>query len=535
MSDRKEKKEKKEKKHKRERDEDDEDAQRRANKKAAKRAEKVAKMLGYTNDTNPFGDSNLLQPFVWGKKVDKDMREGREVEDSDMQRLKTMEEIERVRKRREDREKEMEEMERLRTEEQRLRDSAQYGDWQAKEEDFHMEQTKARSKIRITEAREQPIDSIAKNILLIESHLQASSGKKQEYDLAGLGGELRDPSRVMNGLGAEELEKLLQDIEAYLQLEVKKSGPYEAFWRALKSVADAERRQLVGSASSVHKSVQDDVKQLFRGKTATDLKKLQGEIEAGIAAGTYADVEYWQETLQAVGVQQARLVLTDTHHALLQKQLEVISRLQTGENAPGAGGGGKEGRGGGEGDDYEREFGESEEKMGGSDEVALPASAYSWQDKFRPRKPRYFNRVKTGWDWNKYNQTHYDHDNPPPRSVQGYKFTVFYPDLIDKSVTPKYFVEACAEKEFAILRFHAGPPYEDVAFKILNREWHISSRSGFRCTFDRGVLQLHFNYKVRIPPPPPRLLPPPPTLAFLTLPSLPSTLLCIFQRAFYRR
>jgi len=43
---------------------------------------------------------------------------------------------------------------------------------------------------------------------------------------------------------------------------------------------------------------------------------------------------------------------------------------------------------------------------------------YWWHDKFRPRKPRYFNRVKTGYDWNKYNQTHYDHDNPPPKTVQ---------------------------------------------------------------------------------------------------------------------
>ena len=33
---------------------------------------------------------------------------------------------------------------------------------------------------------------------------------------------------------------------------------------------------------------------------------------------------------------------------------------------------------------------------------------YSWQDKYRPRKPRYFNKVITGFDWNKYNQTHYE-------------------------------------------------------------------------------------------------------------------------------
>ena len=46
------------------------------------------------------------------------------------------------------------------------------------------------------------------------------------------------------------------------------------------------------------------------------------------------------------------------------------------------------------------------------------SQTYWWHDKYRPRKPRYFNRVKTGYDWNKYNQTHYDHDNPPPKTVQ---------------------------------------------------------------------------------------------------------------------
>lgn len=65
---------------------------------------------------------------------------------------------------------------------------------------------------------------------------------------------------------------------------------------------------------------------------------------------------------------------------------------------------------------------------------------YLWSDKYRPRKPRYFNRVHTGFEWNKYNQTHYDMDNPPPKIVQGYKFNIFYPDLINKSDTPEYFL-----------------------------------------------------------------------------------------------
>jgi hypothetical protein len=40
-----------------------------------------------------------------------------------------------------------------------------------------------------------------------------------------------------------------------------------------------------------------------------------------------------------------------------------------------------------------------------TDEAQLEHQNFLWSDKYRPRKPRYFNRVHTGFDWNKYNQT----------------------------------------------------------------------------------------------------------------------------------
>uniref|UniRef100_UPI0037E79645 splicing factor Cactin n=1 Tax=Semicossyphus pulcher TaxID=241346 RepID=UPI0037E79645 len=129
-------------------------------------------------------------------------------------------------------------------------------------------------------------------------------------------------------------------------------------------------------------------------------------------------------------------------------------------------------------------------------EFPVTGKMYLWADKYRPRKPRFFNRVHTGFEWNKYNQTHYDFDNPPPKIVQGYKFNIFYPDLIDKRSTPQYFLEPSPDnKDFGILRFHAGPPYEDIAFKIVNREWEYSHRHGFRCQFANGIFQLWFHFK----------------------------------------
>ena len=133
----------------------------------------------------------------------------------------------------------------------------------------------------------------------------------------------------------------------------------------------------------------------------------------------------------------------------------------------------------------------------------------TWSGKYRPRKPKYFNRVQLGYEWNKYNQTHYDHDNPPPKVVQGYKFHVFYPDLIDPTRAPTYKIlreggrkkgqtmAPAGEEDTCIIRFISGPPYEDVAFRIVDRDWDYSAKAdrGFKSTFEKGVLSLHFSFK----------------------------------------
>jgi hypothetical protein len=118
-----------------------------------------------------------------------------------------------------------------------------------------------------------------------------------------------------------------------------------------------------------------------------------------------------------------------------------------------------------------------------------------------------------GYEWNKYNQTHYDHDNPPPKVVQGYKFNVFYPDLIDKSRAPTYKIERengrkrgqsfapAGEDDTCLIRFIAGPPYEDIAFRIVDKEWDYSAKRdrGFKSSFDKVSPYYigHINTKAR--------------------------------------
>ncbi|KAF7825884.1 cactin [Senna tora] len=131
------------------------------------------------------------------------------------------------------------------------------------------------------------------------------------------------------------------------------------------------------------------------------------------------------------------------------------------------------------------------------DESDMQALEEDTDDYHQLRKPKYWNRVHTGYEWNKYNKIHYDHhDSPPPKSVRGYKFVIFYTDLEDNKKVPSYTIEKDGNNsETCILRFHGGSPYEDIAFRIVNKDWEYCGKKGFKCTFEGGILRLYFNFK----------------------------------------
>lgn len=120
---------------------------------------------------------------------------------------------------------------------------------------------------------------------------------------------------------------------------------------------------------------------------------------------------------------------------------------------------------------------------------------YEWSKEYKPIKPRYSNKKIIGFDWNRYNQAHYDNDNLPPKAVTGYRFNIFYPNLVDKTKTPRFYLQRSETPDMCIIRFESGAPYEDVAFKIINREWNTRVKGDFLNIFDKGVLKLYFKFK----------------------------------------
>ena len=117
----------------------------RKERRAEKRAAHIQAELGYTAEENPFNDPNLHDTFTW-KKRDAKQGQGKA---SGVTSSKTLAEIEKVRKRRKDREEQFEEMERIRAEESRMKELENYDDWARKEEEFHLQQQRHRSAIRL--------------------------------------------------------------------------------------------------------------------------------------------------------------------------------------------------------------------------------------------------------------------------------------------------------------------------------------------------------------------------------------------------
>lgn len=524
----------------------------KAQKKAAKAAEKLEtrNVSGYSNESNPFNDSNLNKKFIWRKKIERDVEQGAPLDIFSKKRQREREaEIERVKKRREEWAIQKAQREEEREMIERERQRAEFQDWKKKEDEFYFNQIKLRSDIRLREGRAKPIDVFSKFLDGLDANF--------DFDV--------DPCTLIKGLTIQEIEELHDEVQVNLDLD-NATPVHTEFWQALMVVCDshlAEARK-EESHRELHSSIEADVRDFLQGKSFKELERLSIQIESELLLGTAKVVEFWEALVRHLHIYKAKAWLKEFHMkqlcdghrqrpvskekhsdmgqvidcrqyspqpvtnedmeqevgsyspqltyvkesenvidpqedqdelerkraSVLQQQSRLRQAMALNQTRS-------------EDDNMELkamksmgEMGEGDAVLGSAAEINLEHSHAYWHKKYRPHKPKYFNRVHSGYEWNKYNRVHYDHDNPPPKMVQGYKFNIFYPDLVDKSKAPTFVIEDDGSNgETCIIRFHAGPPYEDIAFRIVNKEWEKSQKKGFKCTFDRGVLHLYVNFK----------------------------------------
>ncbi|KAM5384414.1 hypothetical protein ACJZ2D_001450 [Fusarium nematophilum] len=406
----------------------------------------------------------------------------------------------------------------------------------ADEDKFVLKQSKKKADIRVREGRAKPIDYLAFNLRYVDSDRDVFDDDDADIDI-----EVPAPGDVIASLDATQIAELDSDITSYHVLETNARN--REYWKALQTLCADRKAKLDphGHERRVVSSVSDDIDKILAPKTHDQLDALEKQIKAKLQSNEDIDTDYWEQLLRSLRVWKARAKLGQVYEAIKKHRFDQLKErgpakakavdqssgsrpaaasvsksdvtrpttVPSSSHASASAPPGTERFSHADNEDfsqatkalYDREVArgvDENEEIFTSEEV-VTASKPQWADKYRPRKPRHFNRVQMGYDWNKYNQTHYDHDNPPPKVVQGYKFNIFYPELIDKTKAPTFKIirehgrrrgesfAAAGEEDTCLIRFIAGPPYEDVAFRIVDREWDYSAKKdrGFKSSFDK--------------------------------------------------
>ncbi|WVY98283.1 hypothetical protein V8G54_030434 [Vigna mungo] len=84
-------------------------------------------------------------------------------------------------------------------------------------------------------------------------------------------------------------------------------------------------------------------------------------------------------------------------------------------------------------------------------------------------------------------------EEPPPELLaeeRGLHYSV-EPDV-------KRLLQGKTHAELEALQVHIASEMRTgtaKAFRIVNKEWEYSHKKGFKCTFERGILHVYFNFK----------------------------------------
>eukprot|EP01125_Pyxidicula_operculata_P004974 TRINITY_DN1836_c0_g1_i3.p1 TRINITY_DN1836_c0_g1~~TRINITY_DN1836_c0_g1_i3.p1 ORF type:complete len:526 (+),score=108.37 TRINITY_DN1836_c0_g1_i3:99-1676(+) len=504
-----------------------------------KRRTEEDKGHNYSDVKNPFHDENLSSSFDWKLKREKDKKEGRN-DDQDYDQTDAQRELNKLIKRREERDRQQKQKEEERARQSRLKEQSSYAELAKREDEFHLKQARIRAMTRLKENRSKAIDHFYLiNILTISDPTNRHNlGINSIQDLP-INTVIKSPSKVLKFSTKQDTEELLQDIKMFLELDTEAIE----YWKSVSKISENHLNEISQNLSdddgAVHSALIEEIDKTMEGKSLEELKELEDQIQTQLSDMGGADHEYWLSLLKRLSVKIALKKIDELHRKVVQDRIKLLQKagknseeIQIFERKMCDIDYVDEPQTSNDGEDFssssssyssnssseqrgkrtviktrltEEEMMELELSKGFEEDEEQFSLEYTISDadqppskpgeKKRTKKPKYFNRVKMGYDWNKYNQVHYDLDSPPPKVVQGYQFNIFYPDLTESKVTPHYKLLKTDNPDLVILLFQASPPYKDVAFKIVNSEWESSQKAGFKCQFSNGILHLWFSFK----------------------------------------
>ncbi len=452
-------------------------------------------------------DGQDEERFIWVKKQRLEEQKGLtsiEIERLEAERReRNKREIEKLERQRLEWEAEKERKQAEKEKNQLDKEKDMLGDWQEKERRFHLDQAHAKAEVHIKSGRSDLFDWIILNTCNNPDITTLFDGSTVELIEFGM------TEDINNG-------ELIERLEEHLELE-KDTDNINYLNSVLVFIENDTETSNRNSASQLE-IVKEEVVSLLSGKTASELTNLEASIQEKLRKPGLHNRDFWAEVLTSLVVFRRKALVNETSRLIIDRRKGKLGERALCLTV-------EDWKIGGETplatsaslaptpcpsplvqeatnwDDDPRSlemYEQEQDRKVSKDEIPYNAEA---EDLIQPRieglvRPRYFNRVKTCFEWNKYNQTHYDADNPPPKSVQGYRFNVFYPQLAAEAKSPTYRVEEDPHlPEMKIIRFFAGPPYEDLVFRIDGEEWDMSHRQGFNCTFEAGILSLDFWFK----------------------------------------
>lgn len=468
-----------------------------------------------SHTSRPDDGDESEEKFVWVKKQKLDEQKGLTREELDRResdrRDRNRREIEKLERQRLKWESEREQKQLEKERVQFGREKEMLGDWQEKERRFHLGQALAKAEVRIKAGRGDQFDWLIINTC-------------QEYEGITLVSSC-DPIEVLDKPDERGEGSLLEALEEHRGLE--KDLDSLNYLDAIIYYLHNQQNIVPGADSHQVEVVKEEITSLLSGKNVADLTRLERGIKAKLSGPNPVDPTYWQGVLTQLDAYRRSALVRETNSILVERRKAnlgdgavVLSDKDILGATPVIG------------DDLpfaptpvpspdQQSSGiswdpnpealrlfllESNRKVS-KDELPFNNEA---DDLSEPKpglvKPRFFNRVRTCYEWNKYNQTHYDSENPPPKTVQGYRFNIFYPTLSESqlsdalsgktSAPPSYKLEQdMTNPDMKIIRFRAAGPYDEVVFRIQSDEWDMSHRQGFKCAFEGGVLRLHFWFK----------------------------------------
>ena len=293
----------------------------------------------------------------------------------------------------------------------------------------------------------------------------------------------------------------LPTIDQKMTVDLKDINQYKKIFPYYSTILSSIEQYFSECTTTVHEQITSDITEKLDKESMEDLQKMKKLIKSLQSSGGVIDHEFWEFTLFVLHKKISETVLKDfisqrynRYGRVLQKKFGIIGNMEEAITVLN--------------DEILKKievvkFEKIDTRLDDPwlleqiSKMPLTGGETLIQDidieVENENKPKYFSRVLCGIEWTSYNQSNFTADNLPPQQILGYKFAIFYPNLVG---IPEYVkVPDPDHKDKEIILFKSDKPYSTVRFRILKREWETNYKRGFNCVYENNTLHLDFKFK----------------------------------------